>query len=49
MAESMEENDNDVDLIEEPRTLDQFVRDNPIASVVGALVIGLLLGRIGLL
>jgi hypothetical protein len=49
MANAKADNDEDVELVEGPMTLDRFVRDNPITSVVGALIIGLLLGRIGLL
>ena len=34
---------------EAPAGFDQFVRNNPVTAVIGALVIGLLLGRTGIL
>jgi hypothetical protein len=32
-----------------PNSFDGFVRENPIAAVVGALIVGILLGRLGIL
>ena len=43
--------DTDIEEMAPPRavSIDQFVQENPVTSVVGALILGLLLGRLGLL
>lgn len=32
-----------------PRRFEHFVRENPVAAVVGALITGIVLGRLGIL
>ena len=31
-----------------PRGFEQFVRDNPKGTIIGALILGIILGRLGI-
>jgi hypothetical protein len=44
-----EEEEFEAPLPPPPRGFEHFIRQNPAAAVIGALVAGLLLGRLGIL